>query len=227
MKLNFIAKQGSGSKRLYTAWKKYDNRSVASKNIQKNKVLRKLILYKKYNCHNKGSQPTRGQAACGTTSCYDDRHTGLLSQGVKKMLRDKLVEIALEWQARFGVSPQITSTVSEYDAAILVGMSEKEYSDYMKDKTAVSKGSDFAFNNIRYQVKANRPSGKPGSFVTMVPKATNYEWDKLIWILYDKNYVMQEAWEWDVEDYKSKFDKIKRLSPLDYRKGKCLFIKNK
>ena len=159
--------------------------------------------------------------------CYDDRHTGLLSQGVKKMLRDKLVEIALEWQGRFGVSPQITSTVSEYDAAILVGMSEEEYSDYMKDKTAVSKGSDFAFNNIRYQVKANRPSGKPGSFVTMVPKATNYEWDKLIWILYDKNYVMQEAWEWDVEDYKSKFDKIKRLSPLDYRKGKCLFIKDK
>ena len=60
-----------------------------------------------------------------------------------------------------------------------------------------------------------------------IKTAKDYEWDKLIWILYDKNYVMQEAWEWDVEDYKSKFDKIKRLSPLDYRKGKCLFIKNK
>ena len=103
------------------------------------------------------------------------------------MLRDELVRISLEWQEKFGVSPQITSTISEYDAAMLVGMSEPEYSEYMKDKTAVSKGADFVFNNIRYQIKANRPSGKPGSFVTLVSKASNYLWDKLIWILYDKN----------------------------------------
>ena len=141
------------------------------------------------------------------------------------MLRDKLIQVALEWQAKFGVAPQITTAVSEYDAAMLVGMSESEYSDYMQDKTAVSKGADFIFNKIRYQVKANRPSGKPGSFVTKVPKATNYEWDKLIWVLYDKNYIMQEAWEWDVEDYKSTFNDKKRLSPDDYRKGKCLYKK--
>ena len=61
----------------------------------------------------------------------------------------------------------------------------KEYSDYMRDKTAVAKGTDFVYRNIRYQVKANRPSGKKGSKVTMVPKASNYEWDRLIWILYD------------------------------------------
>ncbi|MBP3776159.1 MAG: hypothetical protein J6I37_04145, partial [Prevotella sp.] len=134
------------------------------------------------------------------------------------MLRDELVKIALLWQERFGVAPSITNTISEYDAAMLVGMSESEYSDYMKDKTAVNKGSDFVFMNIRYQVKANRPSGKKGSFVTMVPKATNYEWDRLIWILYDKNFVMQEAWEWEVKDYKLAFDNIKRLSPDHYRK---------
>jgi hypothetical protein len=45
----------------------------------------------------------------------------------------------------------------------------------------------------------------------MVPKATNYEWDRLIWILYDKNFVMQEAWEWEVKDYKLAFDNIKRI----------------
>lgn len=140
-------------------------------------------------------------------------------------LRDQLVEVALEWQAKFGVAPQITTAISEYDVAMLVGMSESDYSDYMKDKTAVSKGADFIFNKIKYQVKANRPSGKPGSFVTMVPKATNYEWDKLIWVLYDKNYIMQEAWEWDVEDYKLTFNDKKRLSPDDYRNGKCLYKK--
>ena len=140
------------------------------------------------------------------------------------MLREKLVEIALQWQESFGVAPSITSAISEYDAAMLVGMSETEYSDYMMDKTAVSKGTDFVFKDVRYQVKANRPSGKKGSFVTMVPKASNYEWDRLIWILYDKYYVIQEAWEWKVEDYKSAFHNIKRLSPNHYRKGKCLII---
>lgn len=142
-----------------------------------------------------------------------------------EQLRNKLVEIALQWQERYGVAPFITSTISEYDAAMLVGMSENEYSAYMKDKTAVNKGSDFVFNNTRYQVKANRPSGKKGSFVTMVPKAANYEWDRLIWILYDKNYVIQEAWEWGVEEYKDAFDAIKRLSPDHYRKGRCLYKK--
>ena len=140
-------------------------------------------------------------------------------------LRNKLVDTALQWQERFGVAPSITSAISEYDAALLVGMTENEYSDYMQDKTAVSKGADFIFNKTRYQVKANRPSGKKGSFVTMVPKATNYEWDKLIWILYDKNYVMQEAWEWWVKDYQAVFDGIKRLSPNHYRNGKCLYKK--
>jgi hypothetical protein len=142
-----------------------------------------------------------------------------------EQLRNKLVEIALQWQERYGVAPSITSTISEYDAAMLIGMSENEYSDYMRDKTAVNKGNDFVFNNTRYQVKANRPSGKKGSFVTMVPKATNYEWDRLIWILYDKNFVMQEAWEWEVKDYKLAFDNIKRLSPDHYRKGRCLYKK--
>ena len=142
-----------------------------------------------------------------------------------EQLRNKLVEIALQWQERYGVAPSITSTISEYDAAMLVGMSENDYSAYMKDKTAVNKGSDFVFNNTKYQVKANRPSGKKGSFVTMVPKAANYEWDRLIWILYDKNYVIQEAWEWGVEEYKDAFDAIKRLSPDHYRKGRCLYKK--
>ena len=64
-------------------------------------------------------------------------------------------------------------------------------------RSAVTKGYDFTHNGCRYQVKANRPSGKPGSPVTWVSKVNNYDWDKLIWILYDRNYVVQEAWEWD------------------------------
>ena len=151
----------------------------------------------------------------------DNKTIKIMEEKIK--LRDILVDVALQWQASFGIAPSITSSISEYDAAMLVGMSEKEHSDYMRDKTAVAKGTDFVYRNIRYQVKANRPSGKKGSKVTMVPKASNYEWDRLIWILYNKDYVMQEAWEWYMKDYKMAFENKKRLSPEDYRKGHCLY----
>ena len=139
------------------------------------------------------------------------------------MLREKLVEIALEWQEKFGVAPNITSTISEYDAAMLVGMSEEQYSDFMQDMTAVNKGFDFIFNGIRYQIKACRPSGKPGSKVTKVPNVTNYDFDKYIWILYNKEYEIQEAWEWDVKDFKTTFKLGKRISPEEIRAGKPLY----
>jgi len=134
-------------------------------------------------------------------------------------LRERLVAIALEWQDRYGIAPQITTPISEYDAAMLIGYPEQEYSDHMQNKTAVGKGSDFTYKGIRYQIKGNRPSGKPGSHITMVPKETNYDWDILIRVMYDKYYVIQEAWRWDVQSYKNAFHDKKRLSPNDYRKG--------
>lgn len=137
-------------------------------------------------------------------------------------LRQQLVTTALAWERSFGNAPAITSTLSEYDAAMLIGCTQEQYSFAMKGMTAVRRGYDFIFNGARYQVKGNRPSGKPGSFVTMVPKATNYEWDFLIWVLYNQKYEIQEAWIWDVASYKNTFDHIKRLSPAHYRSGKKL-----
>jgi hypothetical protein len=137
-------------------------------------------------------------------------------------LRQQLVTTALEWQRRFGVAPAITSALSEYDGAMLVGCPEEDYSLYMQDKTAVAKGTDFVHESKKYQVKANRPSGKPGSPVTWVPKANNYEWDYLIWIHYTTAYDIREAWLWDVGGYKKAFDSVTRLSPDHMRKGKRL-----
>lgn len=130
--------------------------------------------------------------------------------------------VALDWERSYGNAPSITAVVSEYDAAKLIGLSEKDYSCSMVGVTAVRKGFDFLFDGKRYQVKANRPSGKRGSFVTWVPKATNYDWDYLIWILYNPIFEIQEAWLWDVASYKTNFDTIKRLSPAHYRAGKKL-----
>ncbi len=137
-------------------------------------------------------------------------------------LRQKLVEAALAWERTFGIAPSITSALSEFDATMLVGCSAEHYSASMCGATAVQKGYDFTFNNWRYQVKANRPSGKPGSVVTLVPKAKNYNWDFLVWLLYNPQYEVQEAWLWEAAAYKSAFDSIKRLSPAHYRKGKRL-----
>jgi hypothetical protein len=89
-------------------------------------------------------------------------------------------------------------------------------------RTAVSRGADFTHRGTRYQVKANRPSGKPGSFVKLVGKARNYDWDRLIWLLYDREYVLQEAWQWDVDDYRKAFDSIERLRPEHMRLGQRL-----
>ena len=125
--------------------------------------------------------------------------------------------------AKLQIFGDLPKGLSPFLQAQLNFLSDTNNYEYMKDKTAVSKGADFVYKNTRYQVKANRPSGKKGSRVTMVPKASNYEWDKLIWILYDKEYEIQEAWEWSVQDYKLDFDNKKRLSPDDYRKGKCLY----
>lgn len=130
-------------------------------------------------------------------------------------LRKELIEIALKWQERYGVAPAITTSVSEYDAAIMVGMKEEQYSIFMQDKTAVNRGHDFIFNDIKYQIKANRPSGKPGSKITNAGKAKNYEWDVLIWIRYDMNFNIEE----DRKAYISAFDKQKRISPSDMRNG--------
>ena len=138
-------------------------------------------------------------------------------------LRRELITVALEWEKAYGNAPQITSVISEYDAATLIGMTQDDYSKSMQGATSVQKGFDFLHKGVRYQVKANRPSGKPGSKVTLVSKAKNYDWDYLIWVLYDRNYQMQEAWIWDVSDYKSKFHDLPRLSPDHYRQGKRLF----
>ena len=137
-------------------------------------------------------------------------------------LRDQLVDLALKWQARYGVAPSITSSLSEFDASRLIGMHEAEYSAYMKDKTAVSRGHDFTYRGVNYQIKAHRPSGKPGSKITNAEKAKNYKWDVLIWIRYNEKYVIQEAWAWDRAHYIEKFEQKKRVAPEDMRYGKQL-----
>lgn len=138
-------------------------------------------------------------------------------------LRQNLVALTLEWERRYAVSPAITGAISEFDAACLVGHSPDSFGLDCIGRTSVTRGVDFCYGGLRYQVKANRPSGKPGSPVTLVSKAKNYEWDRLIWMLYDPIFSLREAWEWTVDDYRAAFDVAPRLGPVHMRRGRQLW----
>jgi hypothetical protein len=135
--------------------------------------------------------------------------------------------VALEWEKYFGIAPSITGAISELDAALLLGKPEDEYCADGQSRSAVTRDVDFRHNGTAYQVTANRPSGKKGSFVTLVSKKSEekrpFRWDRLIWILYDREYNMLEAWEFTADDYRNKFSGLKRLSPEDMREGTRLF----
>ncbi len=132
-------------------------------------------------------------------------------------LRNQLIQVALEWERFFGNAPAITSVISEYDAAHLLGINDQMYSQIMQNSTSVQKGHDFIYNNIKYQVKGTRSSGKSGSKITKVPKAKNYEWDYLIWISYTPDFSISEAWMWEVAMYKIQFEHLDRISPTQMR----------
>ncbi len=67
-------------------------------------------------------------------------------------IRARLVDIALEWEKEFSVIPRITSEISEFDAAVLIGCNEEQYATIKKGVTAVTKGFDFVYNEKRYQI---------------------------------------------------------------------------
>lgn len=81
-------------------------------------------------------------------------------------LRRRLVAVALEGERAFANAPSVTTAVSEYDAAMLIGLSEAHYSQSMQGSTSVQKGYDFRLEGFRYQVEGNRPSGKPSRRIT-------------------------------------------------------------
>ncbi|SPF35732.1 ribonuclease HI, degrades RNA of DNA-RNA hybrids (modular protein) [Syntrophobacter sp. SbD1] len=139
-------------------------------------------------------------------------------------LRNELVNVVLRWEDRYGCFPGqagVTAAVSEYDAAMLLGCSESEYADCLRERTAVSSGYDFlAADGQRIQVKANRPSGNPGSAVWNAgSKVKSIAWDILIYVLYDQGYKMLEAWKFTPELYERLFAGKSKLSIDDMRKG--------
>jgi len=72
-------------------------------------------------------------------------------------LRQQLVDTVIAWERAYGNAPSITSALSEYDAAHLVGCATEGYSALMQGMTSVQKGHDFVFKGKRYQDKEIDP----------------------------------------------------------------------
>lgn len=51
------------------------------------------------------------------------------------------------------------------------------------------------------------------------PKAKTKGWDILVYILYDKGYVMQEAYQFDRDAYETMFSNKESLRLEDMRRG--------
>jgi hypothetical protein len=137
-------------------------------------------------------------------------------------LRDQLVNSILEWQEKYGNAPHITSTISEYDAARLIGMSEEEFAARERGGTPSSREFNFIYREKRYRVQGKRRfSDRPGS-TAIHRKPANYEWDYFIWILYNKSYEIEEAYLWEVAAYKENFDQNDRMPLRDMRSGQRL-----
>jgi hypothetical protein len=138
-------------------------------------------------------------------------------------VRDQLGQTALEWEQHFGFFPGqagITAAISEYDAAMMLGHDEAGYIASIEGRSSVGRGHDFLFEGKRIQVKANRPSGRPGSAVWNAgPKVKTDGWDVLIYILYDKNYSVKEAYQFSADGYERMFSDKKALLLEDMRKG--------
>jgi hypothetical protein len=139
-------------------------------------------------------------------------------------LRDRLIHSILEWQEKYGNAPHITPTISEYDAARLVGMSEEEYAQRERGRTPASRKFNFIYKEKRYRVFGSRQFSEGPGRAVIHKKPTNYEWDYFICILYNRPYVIEEAWLWNVASFEEYFDQNDRMPLNDMRSGQRLSL---
>jgi hypothetical protein len=142
-----------------------------------------------------------------------------------KLLRDRLADVALEWENKYGVSlgtsPRVTPAIAEYDAARLIGVSEEKYGELDRGRGNafyfIYKGKRYRTRGSRHESLSERPEG-----TVIYEKPTDFEWDYFIFILYRKSYVIEEAWLWEAASYKEFFDQNDKMSFNDMRQGKYL-----
>ncbi|MBF0180503.1 MAG: hypothetical protein HQM03_10825 [Magnetococcales bacterium] len=136
-------------------------------------------------------------------------------------LRNDLLVVGRRWQEQFGMTPINYAVIAVYDAAMLVGMTEEQFAEYMQERVlSVGREADFVFERKRYLVKAYRQTDTGGgNRVRYVPKAQHMQWDLLVMILYDAELIVMGAWRMTWDEYIAHCDNKEKLTLEDYQKG--------
>jgi hypothetical protein len=153
----------------------------------------------------------------------EDSHYG--QQMNVESLRDRLCEVASKWEEKYRARLSIISAIAEFDAARIIGLSEEEY---VERERGGRFSSGFIFREMRYRVMGTQRKElgeRPGSTV-IHKKPTNYDWDYLIWIRYNKLFVIEEVWRWNVVAYKEYFHQRDSMTLNDMRLGENLLRTN-
>lgn len=123
-------------------------------------------------------------------------------------ITDRLIKCSIEFENQTGIVPAVSSALSEIDAMIGIGMSEKDIFGYKIKQKTRQKGHDFEYRGLKYQVKVDRESIKegfgPGKNKHNSLISPRGEWDVLIWIEYDCDYKIISAYKWTKKDFKDK-----------------------
>lgn len=124
--------------------------------------------------------------------------------------REMLVDLACHWQDPLGVTPAVNYAVARYDAAALAGLAESRC-------RAVASGADFDHEGLRYQVIASRDP-EPAR----IPVVRRRGWDCLIWLVYDRDYALLEAWRCEGEALRARWGDSRVLGSDCLRLGEDL-----
>lgn len=124
--------------------------------------------------------------------------------------RELLVDLACHWQDPLGVTPAVNYAVARYDAAALAGLAEPRC-------RAVASGADFDHEGQRYQVIASRDP-EPAR----IPVVRRAGWDRLIWLVYDRDYALLEAWSCEGEALRARWGDSRILTSDCLRLGEDL-----
>ena len=136
--------------------------------------------------------------------------------------RTLLVAMAFDWERRFGIATVPLSKISEHDVCRLLGLPDEIWALDGQRVVRLTDGH-VTLGKVRARVNADRSDVRPASWLTLVAHSSGAGWDKLFWMLYDKEYELCEAWELPIVDPDQDFDERLRLTPADMRQGRRLF----
>jgi hypothetical protein len=127
-------------------------------------------------------------------------------------LRDRLVAVVLDWEASFGVGPDVLPCLAHYDTVRLLGGSPADAAASPSVRQAAA--PDIIFQGKRYLLRSRRLSAKDKGLVEFdFDEPAHWDFDFLVWIVYTARYQIHEARIWPVEQIRVIFGAQVKMLP--------------